>query len=52
MTDSPTTGDIAKVEHFALSVVQSRPTRCRYVCLLSGREGTNEPSRHSFRARG
>ena len=30
-TGSPTTEDIGQAEQFAFSVVQSRPTRCRYV---------------------
>ena len=35
-TGSPTTEDIEQAEQFALSVVQSRPTQCRYVYLRSG----------------
>jgi hypothetical protein len=34
-TGSPTTGDIAQAEQFALSVVQSRPTQCRYAYFRS-----------------
>ena len=46
-TGSTTTEDIGQVEQFAFSVVQSRPTQCRYVYLRSdtclGTRGTFTP---------
>jgi hypothetical protein len=47
-TGSPTTEVIGQAEQFALSVVQSRPTQCRYVYLRSdtrlGTRGTFTPN--------
>ena len=46
-TGSTTTEDIGQAEQFALSLVQSRPTQCRYVYLPfdtnSGTRGTFTP---------